>query len=80
MVEAGLGVALVPRDSAASSKAQNVRLIPLQHTVEIELAAIWRTDDPSPVESLVDSAAAAVADAVEGRPDITRELHQSLGP
>lgn len=55
MVAAGLGVALVPRHTATSTATTGVHLIRLRHTVNIELAAIWRADASTAVTDLVDS-------------------------
>lgn len=58
LVSSGLGVALVPRDSAASHLPAGVRLVPLRTSVQTELAALWRRDADPVVLSLVHDALA----------------------
>lgn len=58
LVSAGLGVALVPGDSAASHLPAGVRLVRLRSSVQTELAALWRIDASPLVEALIDGALA----------------------
>lgn len=53
LVSSGLGVALVPRDSAASHLPAGVCLVALRASVQTELAALWRLDADLVVLALV---------------------------
>jgi DNA-binding transcriptional LysR family regulator len=58
MVACGLGVALVPESATQHrvSEEQSIRLMPLQSSTTIELAAVWRRGPNRLVEGLLDSA------------------------
>jgi DNA-binding transcriptional LysR family regulator len=61
MVACGLGVALVPESATQQLRVpeeQSIRLLPVQDSATIELAAVWRRGPNRLVEGLLDSARA----------------------
>ena len=61
LVSAGLGVALVPEDSARSHLPSRVQLLRLKQSIQTELAGFWRIDANPLVAALIESASASVA-------------------